>query len=201
MILAHPNAPLGSVTTLRVYDASDFNIPDAVILCRNTAPLIEFALALLRRNVPCHVIGRDIQVGLDKLIDSVGKDITLSQFLLKLQTKEDNEFHRLIRKGKRQQAESYSDKCSAIRAIAKDAVSVSDIKVALFRIFADGDGITLSTIHKAKGLEWETVFLLDWHLLPSKYAESADALTQEKNLQYVAVTRAKLHVKFINGDN
>lgn len=201
MILAHPNAPLGSVTTLRVHTAFDFCIEDASILCRNTTPLIEFALSLLRRGVACHVVGKDIQIGLDRLIDKCNKGGTMSDFRDKLIYLRDSEFSRLKRKGKAEQAAGFADKCDALLAIAAQAVSPTDVKTKLSQIFANGDGITLSTIHKAKGLEWTTVFLLDWHLLPSKYAETADALTQERNLQYVAVTRAKLDLKFINSEN
>jgi len=195
------DAPLGSVTRLHSHSASDFTLADCAGLCRNTTPLIEFALSLLRRGVACHVVGKDIQIGLDRLIDKCNKSGTMSEFRNKLIELRDTEFSRLKRKGKAEQAASFADKCDALLAIAAQAVSPTDIKTKLSQIFANGDGITLSTIHKAKGLEWTTVFLLDWHLLPSKYAETADALTQERNLQYVAVTRAKLDLKFINSEN
>ncbi len=55
-------------------------------------------------------------------------------------------------------------------------------------------GLTLSTIHSAKGLEWETVFLI--HLsegyLPSyRSLDDARAVEEERRLFYVAATRAK----------
>jgi DNA helicase-2/ATP-dependent DNA helicase PcrA len=54
--------------------------------------------------------------------------------------------------------------------------------------------ITLSTIHSAKGLEWDTVFIIGLAdgCLPSKFALSDDAeLEEEQRLLYVAITRAK----------
>jgi ATP-dependent exoDNAse (exonuclease V) beta subunit len=52
--------------------------------------------------------------------------------------------------------------------------------------------VTLSTIHKAKGREWPKVFLLGRNrYMPSKYATQDWQLDQEKNLIYVAVTRAQ----------
>jgi DNA helicase II / ATP-dependent DNA helicase PcrA len=203
MILSRPDAPLGSVSKLHFHTAQDFTVPDAAILCRNTAPLIEFALALLRRGVACHVVGKDIQVGLDRLIDKIG-GTSRSDFNTRLGVHEEKEVQRLIRKGRRQQAEGYSDKCAALRVLCfadPDSASVTTtMKSRLAKIFANGDGITLSTVHKAKGLEWTTVFLLDWHLLPSRYAETQDELTQERNLQYVAVTRAKLDLRFVTSE-
>ncbi len=61
------------------------------------------------------------------------------------------------------------------------------------------DVMTLSTIHSAKGLEWNAVFLLGATdgILPSKFSFSyAEEMEEEKRLLYVAVTRAK-HKLFI----
>ena len=61
--------------------------------------------------------------------------------------------------------------------------------------------VVLSTIHKAKGLEADTVFILDEHLL---YKMSGDegswTHTQEKNLEYVAITRAKNRLVYISSE-
>jgi superfamily I DNA/RNA helicase len=66
-----------------------------------------------------------------------------------------------------------------------------------------GDNVTgllvLSTIHKAKGREWERVFWLDRiGTCPSKWARQAWQQDQEKNLMYVAATRAKSELIDLN---
>ena len=53
------------------------------------------------------------------------------------------------------------------------------------------NSIVLCTIHKAKGLECDTVYFLEPGLIPSKFATTEEQLIQEENLRYVAVTRAK----------
>jgi len=58
----------------------------------------------------------------------------------------------------------------------------------------DKDALVLSTIHRAKGLEWEAVFLihLGEGLFPSAYClESEVELAEERRVFYVGVTRAK----------
>lgn len=54
-------------------------------------------------------------------------------------------------------------------------------------------GITLSSLHAAKGLEWGTVFLIGAAegLLPISLATTASAVEEEKRLLYVGVTRAR----------
>jgi DNA helicase-2/ATP-dependent DNA helicase PcrA len=53
--------------------------------------------------------------------------------------------------------------------------------------------ITISTIHAAKGLEWDSVFLagLNEGLLPIGYAKTDAAIHEERRLFYVGVTRAR----------
>lgn len=201
MILAHSDAPVGSVDRLPFYHPSDFIGPDSACLCRNTAPLVAFAFALLARGVPCHIVGKDIQVGLEKLIDKGGSDYQIEAWRRQILQHGQAQAGKLIKKGKREQAANYEDKVTALLVIARNCKTKEDVKLKLAAIFKDGTGLTLSTIHKAKGLEWTTVFLLDWNLLPSPYAESEATQTQERNLQYIAVTRAKLNLKFINTGN
>lgn len=54
-------------------------------------------------------------------------------------------------------------------------------------------GVSISTMHKAKGLEWDTVFVLgaDDGTIPSKRSIDQGNLEEERRLFYVAVTRAK----------
>ena len=62
---------------------------------------------------------------------------------------------------------------------------------------AAGDGVTLSTLHRAKGLEWDAVFLpqLEEGTLPIRQSASdADALAEERRLLYVGITRARRHL-------
>jgi DNA helicase-2/ATP-dependent DNA helicase PcrA len=54
--------------------------------------------------------------------------------------------------------------------------------------------VTISTIHAAKGLEWDSVFLagLNEGLLPISYAKTDSAIFEERRLFYVGLTRARI---------
>ena len=59
-----------------------------------------------------------------------------------------------------------------------------------------GRGVHLLTYHRAKGLEFEAVFLprLEERELPSKLSKTPEALAEERRLLYVGITRAKRHL-------
>ncbi|WP_371498966.1 ATP-dependent DNA helicase UvrD2 [Kitasatospora sp. NBC_00374] len=58
------------------------------------------------------------------------------------------------------------------------------------------EGVTLASLHAAKGLEWDAVFLvgLTEGTLPIIYAKTDEQVEEERRLLYVGVTRARAHL-------
>ena len=58
------------------------------------------------------------------------------------------------------------------------------------------EGVTLASLHAAKGLEWDAVFLvgLTEGMMPIVYAETPEQIEEERRLLYVGVTRARAHL-------
>ena len=82
--------------------------------------------------------------------------------------------------------------------------SVEDFITFVNNLFGDTkDGevakvLTLSTIHKSKGREWNRVYILGRNKYqPSKYAKKEWQVQQEINLLYVSATRARQELVFI----
>jgi DNA helicase-2/ATP-dependent DNA helicase PcrA len=57
-------------------------------------------------------------------------------------------------------------------------------------------GVTLASLHAAKGLEWDAVFLvgLSEGLVPISFADTPEAVDEERRLLYVGITRAREHL-------
>ncbi len=72
---------------------------------------------------------------------------------------------------------------------------VADLR-ARFGSEGEGRGVNLLTYHRAKGLEFEAVFLprLLEGELPFKRSKTAEAIAEERRLLYVGITRAKTHL-------
>ena len=69
--------------------------------------------------------------------------------------------------------------------------------------YRDSDGITLMTIHSAKGLEFDHVFIvgLEESIFPHLNSfESQEQLEEERRLCYVAITRAKKRLWLVNAE-
>jgi DNA helicase-2/ATP-dependent DNA helicase PcrA len=93
------------------------------------------------------------------------------------------------------------DKIEAIFAISesKKCKTSDQIIEVINSIFVETvDGIVLSTMHKSKGLEANNVFIIDRFRLPAPFAKQEWEREQEKNLDYVARTRAKNKLIYVS---
>lgn len=200
-IEASQSAPEGSVTSLERYSAGDFKNTDAII-CRNSAPIVKMAYSLISRGVPVNVRGRDIGKGLISLIKSFkAKDIkSLSE---KLEDWLDNQILTLSAKGGRDgQIESVNDKADCIRIFISQATAgttIQDLMSKIESFFSDdpNGNIMLSTVHSAKGLEFDRCIILDRNRFFPKWSTKPWMITQERNVVYVAITRAKMDLVYI----
>lgn len=199
-IKSAPGAPAGKVDFWNGYSGSHFNRGDAII-CRNNKPLISLCFQLLADGVAATVLGREIGQQLVGMIKKQ-KAIDLEELHQKLEEFWIKQVNYLHLKGKVSQADLLEDKLQAIDCIAERVSTVQELIQTIESMFSDKQGqVTLSTVHKAKGLEWNRVFFLDKYLIPSKFAKTDAQLQQERNLAYVAITRSKDQLYYINSED
>lgn len=183
-----------------------------MVLCRSKAPLVMVYNKLLSKNVPCYIKGQEFGLELKKLISDIDiEDINIS-------LKEDGVFVRLYdnlfeqrnklmtSSGMDYQDATLSsyvtnlyDMIKTLEILAKYYTTKSDLLSHIDEMFNENNGgIILSTIHKAKGLEADNVYILCYSSMPSKLAKKKWEKEAEENLIYVAFTRAKKRLGFIS---
>jgi superfamily I DNA/RNA helicase len=171
------------------------------ILCRNTAPLVEIAYSLIRRGKGCIIEGRDIGLGLIKLAKKWKTATTVEDLRDRLGRWSQAEIARATDRGQDAQADKIADQTSTlfeIMSVLPDDAHISSVEIAINRLFGDTPAgerpkvVTLSTIHKSKGREWPRVIWWGANAYqPSFYARQEWQKGQERNLMYVAATRAQ----------
>lgn len=177
---------------------------DLAVLCRNNAPLLSLAFKMIAEGIGVEMLGRDIGKGLVELSKKLAKEdsVPKAQFAARLREWEESETSLALANAQEEKLESILDKAACLRAVLEDGEvrDAGELRRALQRLFepsAEGARVVLSTVHKAKGLEWDVVVHLDPWRVPSKRARQAAAegrrgqLEQEMNLKYVCETRSK----------
>lgn len=194
------SSPEGSVETVK-YKKELFSSND-VILCRNTAPIISLAYDLISDGVGCKVLGTEIGRGLCSLIEKL-EPTDIDDLYDKLSQYEQKEVTYFMKKDMEERAQTVRDKVTCIETIARNLKlsnnTIEALMIEINNLFSDQTKgiLTLSTVHKAKGLEWDRVFIYKPELMPSRYARQDWQKLQEQNLIYVAITRAKMNLFYI----
>jgi DNA helicase-2/ATP-dependent DNA helicase PcrA len=182
-IMPRPSAPEGMVIELELDDI-DWTQP-ATVLCRFNAPLFRQFYRLLRAGIPACMPGMKGDASILRVLNKAASrnlDTPIARVLDMLGAMELSN-------------PRVADPASVIRILAENcsARTAQDVKNELDRVFAkDHARIRLSSIHKAKGLEWPRVVWLNAGASPRDWLGelTPDEDQQERNLCYVATTRA-----------
>jgi len=195
-ITALDEAPEGEIvrddTNTGTYNNGD------LVLCRTNAPLSSLAFKLLKEGRKVQIQGRDIGEGLNSLIMRMQAD-NVTDLIIRLEKWRDEQIAKFAGSRIAQRVEEQAtDKVDCIVAFCQNASSVASVMLTIQTIFADVDHtnknyILLSSIHRAKGLESDTVVWLAPEITCK--AEQPWQQVQEDNLRYVATTRAKFCLK------
>jgi len=172
------------------------------ILCRNNAPLMYMAFKHIREGVGGMMLGRDFGRGLIQLTTKLCKEDStpITTFTKVMNEWLDKECAIAMANDKPERVDKLTDQVECLRATIEGSSpsTAGDLRGVLQRVFSKENGqVILSSIHRAKGLEWPLVVHLDPWRIPSKQAQMAASqghdgpLIQEYNLKYVAETRTK----------
>lgn len=223
---AAPDAPCGMVRELERAGLLDAVRPGDFVLSRTNAPLVAVALGLIRRGVRTKIEGKDIGAGLTALVRQLAtgkaRD-SMPAFLERLERWKDREQRRAEAAKLDGKIDEIADRYETMLALCDGVSGIRELEARLADVFADtggkGSQVVCSSVHRAKGLEAERVFVLADTLRPSVQCEHCrhrhtfgpckcgcatyhpDALAQreEENIEYVAVTRARAELVMVRG--
>ena len=208
-IFAREDAPEGIIVeNCHVRDIKEGDM----VLCRSKAPLINLYVKLLRKNVNCYIKGQDIGQNLIRELekikqDDLARDLDRDGVFVRLFDNLFTERNKLMQtRGLDYEDATLSsyimekyDAINALMILSERYNSKNDLIKHIQEIFKeDSMGVCLSTVHKAKGLESEKVYILCNSSMPSKLAVHEWEKQQERNIMYVAYTRAKNKMGFIS---
>lgn len=197
--VAHENNPDGVVA-----DKTEENLvapvnkggagPGDFILSRTNAPLVSLCLAFVKEGRRAAIQGKDLGKNLTSMIrrsNAKGVD----EFLSWLDEWQNVECERLAKKNR--PSDHIVDKADCLRAFCEGQRDLGNVSRRIEEMFSDEEPgkpdtgrIVLSTVHKAKGLERDRV----WVLVNTFRFEGPE----EDNVWYVAVTRARTHLFMVN---
>lgn len=200
-LLAAPGAPEGEVVVKGDARSAEYK-PGDMVLCRFNAPLLSLAFALIARGIPLRIQGRDIVPGIMELVEKVGGN-TIEDLLKRLGPWTRDKIVRLQAADDDVKAMALLDKVQMLVAVVTESGRVNhihDIKEVMEDLFReDGEeGVTLSSIHRAKGLEADVIWWLNPNIAPKVKPGDFSAQKQEMNARYVATTRAKKSLYFVS---
>lgn len=196
-IEAAPHARPGTIRVDTYADMLAEAQPGDFVLSRTNAPLMAACCDFLRRNKPATVAGRDIGQSLVNLLQK-SQALTLIE-LERWLSGWLGEQHERYGTDNPERFERALDRANALRAIAAHCDSVFAIRVKIELLFSDDTShnkIVCSTVHKAKGLETDRVWLLHDTFGYPEPKPWQDRWSEE-NIWYVAVTRSRDTLSFV----
>ncbi len=181
-LLPHPQASIG-------------------IACRNNGPLISMAFQLIRQQVGCMMLGRDMGKGLITLSRKICPEDELprDQCAGKITEWMNTEIAVARANKQEEKVAGITDRGECLLAVIDSGcASAGELRAMLSKLFSREAGqVILGSGHRWKGLESDVILHLDPWRIPSKYAREAAKegdprqLEQEWNLKYVIETRTK----------
>ncbi|HEY9632073.1 MAG TPA: UvrD-helicase domain-containing protein [Coleofasciculaceae cyanobacterium] len=199
-----PGAPQGTVSDIRIAEIPKLVRGGDLIICRCFYPLIRTYFDLLSAGIPALIRNRDISGQLVNLLEQVvgleEQPYTSDEFTSILTTWYESQKAAMMADGVEVMViVGLHDRVQTLNAIYKgsNCTNTAELQDAIANLSKQTkNAVNLTTIHGAKGLEASRVFHVRPNLVPHSRAEKDWEKEQERNLEFVALTRAKQDLFF-----
>lgn len=206
------NAPTGNIKVIQEWDLWDETKNSRIksgdlVIARCSSSLIELHLKMIIKGIPCNLVGSSLQQDLLDLLEDIAQQsgfnyqrfVEFSQSYLKFKQsiyqENDNGAILLLQ---------LKDQIKAVEAIYShfQNKSIAELACSIKQLFGseDDEAVLLSTVHRAKGMQNERVYIAEPLTLPLAWeGQKPWQQCQEQNLLYVALSRSTKDL-FLIGD-
>lgn len=202
---AHEDNPAGAIYKPM---ADDFDPqPGDMLLCRTNAPLVSSVYKYLSKRQPAAFNGRELLQGLVSIVERLGKEAPVTDNLTEITERVDawhgKEEAKLQRRRNISETalQALQDRVECIHVFMENNTTIQDMKNDVKKILEGmrnpENVIMHSSVHRGKGLEANNIGILEPQLMPHPMAKQAWEKEQERNLQYVAATRAIHNLSYV----
>jgi superfamily I DNA/RNA helicase len=177
-----------------------------MVLCRTNAPLVRTAYMLWGEKRRAYIQGRKLADPLLRTLKEYtgiyGENASTLDFRGWLEDYAREHHARLLRDNASNGAiTELEDRVGCLSTLAMQCNTVAALNADIDRLFSDGKdpktNVRLSSVHRAKGLESDVVWVLEPDLMPHPRATLDWEKGQERNIAYVAATRAIKSLRFV----
>lgn len=209
---AAPNAKTGVIEYAKAENLHTLVTKGSLVMCRLNAPLMSAYFQLIQHQVVARVMGKDIAKDLVTTLKRIA-DFDGFRYERMIEYLEKYREQQLVMLQQKSRAESQieilHDKVDCLIVCVENfkAVTLQGLIDALEDLFMDDDKddwskvVALCTVHKAKGLEANETFILRPEKMPLTWpGQHGWEYSQELNIKYVALTRAKQRLVIVGGD-
>lgn len=193
---AHESNPRGLVKFSKIDLYRKLVQPGDMVICRLNAPLLKQRIKFIMEGKKAHIVGRkDVGKRMIEFIEG-RRAVTVLDLISKMAAWLKNVTSKELAKPEpdENKIDGYQDLYECALCFTANADTVDDVIRLAEEAFADPEdnrpGISLSSIHKAKGLEAKRVFILCHKEAAFRKAKLVWQEKEQRNLKYVAITRA-----------
>jgi DNA helicase-2/ATP-dependent DNA helicase PcrA len=200
-----PNAIEGEINEVFYNEAEPQ--PGDLIVSRINANIFSLAFQLLQKRIAVRIQGREFGNQLKKVITNrCGASGPIENAQKAISEFDMAERTRLSKKTFPERLlDAHNEKIVCLDCLASGCKTIEEMLEILDTLFDSNlpkdKVVLLSTIHRAKGLEADTVWFLEPQLVPHPMAKRPDEKKQEMNLKFVAETRHKKRLVYILPNN
>lgn len=213
-IQPRPNAPKGTIKTIEKKDIKKYIKPGDMVISRKNKWFSDVVITLATSGIPIYIEDKEMVESLLKTIKD-SKTTTLGGLKIKLK-KIISDASKSLEKIAQTQTNSNEDETQKVQDFSltnsridninfildilksyqkefpnASVINFSNYVSKILNIIPNKDCVRICSVHKAKGLEAENVFVLNEAKVCTDFRNSIEQQEQEKNLSYISITRAK----------